>query len=71
MVASFQDAGFYGPVQGAELLAYLGETDASLSLLEQAAQARSPYLPWVNAMPEFDGLRSDSRFQSILAWVGF
>ncbi|MCJ7626786.1 MAG: hypothetical protein MUO50_00215 [Longimicrobiales bacterium] len=71
VVASFQDAGFYGPVQGAELLAYLGETDASLSLLERAVQARSPYLPWVNAMPEFEGLRSDSRFQSILAWVGF
>ncbi|MFH1765822.1 MAG: hypothetical protein ABIF09_16660 [Gemmatimonadota bacterium] len=70
-VAAFQDAGFFGPIQGAELLAYLGETDASLSLLEQAAQARSPYLPWVNALPEFEGLRSNSRFQSILAWVGF
>jgi TolB-like protein len=70
-VAAFQDAGFYGPVQGAELLAHLGENDAALDLLERAARDRSPYLPWVNAMPGFDGLRADPRFQGVLAWVGF
>jgi hypothetical protein len=70
-VAAFQGSGFYGPVQGADLLADLGESDAVLNLLEQAARSRSPYLPWMNAMPQLEGLRSNSRFQSILAWVGF
>ena len=69
-VAAFQEAGFYGPIQGAELLAHLGETDAALSLLEGSAQSRSPFLPWVNAMPQFEGIRSDPRFQGVLAWVG-
>ena len=69
-VAAFQESGFYGPVQGAELLAHLGETDAALALLERSARSRSPYLPWVNAMPQFQGIRSDPRFQGVLAWVG-
>jgi len=69
-VAAFQESGFFGPVQGAELLAHLGETDAALALLERSARARSPYLPWVNAMPQFQGIRSDLRFQGVLAWVG-
>lgn len=69
-VAAFHEAGFYGPIQGAELLAHLGETDAALSLLEGSAQSRSPFLPWVNALPQFEGIRSDLRFQGVLAWVG-
>lgn len=70
-VAALQEPAFFGPVQRAELLAHLGEHDASLALLERSVQARSPYLPWVNAMPQYDGMRSDPRFSSILAWVRF
>jgi adenylate cyclase len=70
-LVALQKPGFFGPVQGAELLAQLGEYDASLALLERSVQSRSPYLPWANAMPQFDGMRSDTRFQSILAWVRF
>jgi TolB-like protein len=70
-VAALQGEAFYGSIQGAELLAQLGEYDAALTVLERAAQARSPYLPWVNAMPQFTELRSDPRFQGVLAWVGF
>jgi TolB-like protein/tetratricopeptide (TPR) repeat protein len=69
-VAAFQESAFYGPAQGAELLAHLGETDAALALLERLARARSPDLPWVNAMPQFQRIRSDPRFQGVLAWVG-
>ena len=70
-LAALQETAFFGPVQRAELLAHLGETDASLALLEEGVQSKSPYLPWVNALPEFDGMRSETRFQSILAWVRF
>ncbi len=68
-VAMLRSPSFFGPVQGAELLAHLGEHEASLALLEAAVQARSPYLPWVNAMPQYDGIRQNPRFQSILAWI--
>jgi TolB-like protein/tetratricopeptide (TPR) repeat protein len=70
-IAALQGPAFFGPVQRASLLAHLGEYDASLTLLEEAVQSRSPYLPWANAMPEFEGIRSDTRFQSILAWIRF
>ena len=68
-VEALQARGFYGAMQGSELLAHLGETDAALAALERAARERSPYLPWVNALPQFDTLRSDPRFQTILAWM--
>jgi serine/threonine-protein kinase len=68
-VEALQALGFYGAMQGSELLAHLGETDAALAALERAARERSPYLPWANALPQFDTLRSDPRFQAILAWM--
>jgi TolB-like protein len=70
-VVALQREAFFGPVQGAELLSHLGEYDAALTLLERGAQARSPYLPWVNAMPQYERLRTDPRFQGVLAWIGF
>jgi hypothetical protein len=70
-VVALLGSAFFGPVQRAEVLAHLGEYDATLVLLEEAVQSRSPYLPWVNAMPAFDAMRSDTRFQSILAWIHF
>ena len=70
-VAALRERPFFGSVQGAELMAQLGENEASLALLGRAVEERSPYLPWVNAMPQFDHLRSDPRFQAILAWVRF
>ena len=69
-VVALQGPGFYGSVQGAQLLAHLGEVDAAFTLLERAVGAKSPYLPWVNALPQFEGLRSDPRFHGILAWLG-
>ncbi len=68
-VEALQTLDFYGAMHGSELLAHLGEADAALAALEEAVQERSPYLPWVNALPQFDPLRSDPRFQAILAWM--
>jgi serine/threonine-protein kinase len=68
-VAALQPLDFFGAMHGSELLAHLGATDAALAALERAARDRSPYLPWVNALPQFDTLRSDPRFQAILAWM--
>lgn len=60
-----------GPMRAAALLAHLGETDAALAALERAVRDRSPDLPWVNALPQYEALRSDPRTQSILAWIRF
>lgn len=69
-VAALESPTFFGPAQAAALLAHLGQTGAALSLLEQGAQARSPYLLWANALPHFEGLRQDMRFRGILTWIG-
>ncbi|MFC1661830.1 hypothetical protein ACFL3S_10335 [Gemmatimonadota bacterium] len=68
-VAALKRSSFFGSVQGAELLAHLGETEEALSALEGSVQARSPYLPWINTMPQFESMRSDPRFQAIMAWI--
>jgi serine/threonine-protein kinase len=68
-VEALQALGFYGAIHGSDLLAHLGAVDAALAALERAAQKRSPYLPWVNALPQYDTLRSDPRFQAILTWM--
>ena len=70
-VSALEGATFFGPTQSAALLAHLGQTEAALTELEEAARARSPYFLWANALPHFSGLRMDPRFQGILAWAGF
>jgi len=69
-VLALEAPGFFGSIEGAVLLAHLGENDAALSLLDRAAQARSPYLLWANAMPQFSEIHSSPHFQGILTWVG-
>jgi tetratricopeptide (TPR) repeat protein len=70
-VSALSGPGFFGPTQAAALLTHLGEKEAALTLLREAAEIRSPYLLWANALPHFNALRSDPRFQGVLAWVGF
>lgn len=70
-VSALGEATFFGPTESAALLAHLGETEAALTQLEEAARSRSPYFLWANALPQFSGMRMDPRFQGILAWAGF
>ena len=48
----------------------LGEKDQALEQLEKAYEDRSDYLPFLNAEPAFDSLRSDPRFQDLLRRMG-
>jgi hypothetical protein len=48
----------------------LGENQAALTWLEKALGEQAGLLVWLKVDPEFDPLRSDSRFQKILARVG-
>jgi TolB-like protein/Tfp pilus assembly protein PilF len=52
--------------RAAQYLALLGETDEAVAALERAFVEHAPYLPWINCLPYFDGIRSDPRFQALL-----
>jgi TolB-like protein/Flp pilus assembly protein TadD len=53
-------------VSEAWLLSELGEKDAAFPLLERAEAERQPALAFVD-LPGFDSLRSDARFEALLA----
>jgi serine/threonine-protein kinase len=48
----------------------LGNTNEAMNWLEKAYSERFYVLSLVNAMPEFDPLRSDPRFQQMLRGMG-
>jgi tetratricopeptide (TPR) repeat protein len=65
-----------GEVTGATTVALagayarLGERDRAFEWLERAYAQRSPRLPHVREMVEFDNLRSDPRFNALLRRIG-
>jgi len=54
----------------AALYAGLGQKDEAFVWLERAYQERSSWLVWLKVDPQFDSLRSDSRFQDLLRRIG-
>jgi serine/threonine protein kinase len=53
----------------ATIFAALGEKDEAFALLEKAYAERSYWMPWLNIDPQFDNLRSDSRFDELVERV--
>jgi len=49
----------------------MGNKDDAMKYLERAFLERSSWLVWANVEPRFDSLRSDARFASLLARIGF
>jgi TolB-like protein/DNA-binding winged helix-turn-helix (wHTH) protein/Tfp pilus assembly protein PilF len=49
----------------------LGDKDQALEMLEQAVRERSADLMFLAGAPEFDSLRDEPRFKTILARIGF
>ena len=58
-------------LNAAQFLAVLGQADEAIAELERAFDERRPYLPWINSIPFYDGIRSDPRFQDLLRRLGF
>lgn len=58
------------PVTLAKLYSELGERDKAFELLEKGYSERSGLLVWLKVSPEFDGIRSDSRFTDLMRRVG-
>jgi len=51
--------------------AELGDKTMSLHWLDRAYQQHDMEVLYINADPEFDGLRSDPRYQSLAKAIGF
>jgi tetratricopeptide (TPR) repeat protein len=49
----------------------MGNNDEAMKYLERAFLERSSWLVWANVEPRLDSLRSDARFASLLARIGF
>ena len=60
---------YVSPVHFAVLQAQLGENDAAFASLEKAFEERQPWLGQVKVDPQFEPLRSDSRFAELIRRV--
>jgi hypothetical protein len=58
---------YVSPFQRAMILIGLREPQAALDELERAAESRSWYMTWLPSAPDLDALRSEPRFQALLA----
>jgi hypothetical protein len=64
--AALESSRAYGTGGNASYLARLGAVDGTLAWLEGAHEAYDPGLHWVNALPQYEGLRADPRFRAFL-----
>lgn len=69
-LAGRSKTGYVAPVCHAWILAGLGEPDAAFQWLEQAYQARDPFLPAQEGSPPLDPLRGDPRYAALLEKIG-
>lgn len=73
MVAKLNDLSqrsYVSPFNVATIYAGLDEKELVFAWLEKAFVHRSRSLAWLNVLPEFDKLRTDQRFKSLLRRVG-
>ena len=61
---------FVSPVSLAILYTGIGDNASALASLESALRARDPQLQYLNVEPHFDALRTEPRFQTLVAQVG-
>ena len=61
---------YLSPAFIAVVHAGLGQTDAAFERLEEAFQMRSRYLVWLKVAPEYEPLRSDRRYEELVARIG-
>ncbi len=61
---------YVSPFNMATIYVGLGEKDEAFAWLDKAFEERSRSLVWLNLMKEYDGLRSDPRFESLLRRIG-
>ena len=62
--------GYLSPARLAQLYAALGDDDAALACLEEAARVRAVDLVWIGVTPQLQRLRSTPRFSSVVRQMG-
>ena len=62
---------FFSPFEIALVHIGLGEKDKAMEWLEKAKTERDPFLIYIKVDPNFDSLRSEPRFQTLLTSIGF
>jgi TolB-like protein/tRNA A-37 threonylcarbamoyl transferase component Bud32 len=63
--AALSDVTYVPPFEISALYALAGESDRALDWLEQGFAERDPNMPYLSALPLYDGLRDDSRYQDL------
>jgi len=66
-LAEMSSVGYVDPLSSALVHVALGNVDAALEFLENSLAERSPHALVLNFDPLFDDIRSDPRFQSLVA----
>ena len=61
---------FFSPFEIALVHIGLGEKDKAMEWLEKAKTEHDPFLIYIKVDPNFDSLRSDSRFAGLVRGVG-
>ena len=73
LLQELQDLGkerYVSPAFVAAIYAGLGQKDEAFGWLEEAFRLRSRYLVWLKVAPEYEQLRSDPRYQELIARIG-
>ena len=65
-LAEHSDTTYYSPFDIAQLYLCAGKNDQAFEWLEKSFDARDPNMPYVGALPLFDSLRDEPRFQDLL-----
>jgi TolB-like protein/Flp pilus assembly protein TadD len=71
IIREWKQQGTTLPVPLAVIYLGLGEDDEVFEWLNRGYEERDFLMPWINAMPDFDRLRPDPRFQELMRRVGF
>jgi tetratricopeptide (TPR) repeat protein len=69
-LVALSDVTWVMPTDVALFYGLAGEENRALAWLERGLEARDPGLPYISAMPSWDGMRDDPRFQDLLLRMG-
>ena len=64
------ETSYFSPYNLATIHRGLGEVDAAFVWLEKAVEGRSSSMAWLKVANEYDGVRTDPRFKSLVARIG-
>jgi predicted Zn-dependent protease len=70
-LANLRNVTYVLPTDIAAVYVFAGDSSRALDWLEQGFEERDPNMPYLSALPHYDGLRDDPRFQDLLRRMNF